>query len=71
MSRRKTPSNAVVLGGVSGTALAPLVLWGLSLAGMPIPADPMQAAGLGSAIGGLITGALSYLPRGGRKGESE
>jgi len=68
--RARAPSNAVSVGTASGATLAPLIMWALSLAGVPLPADPVQAASIGSALGGLLTGALAYFSRGGRRGEA-
>ena len=70
-SRKKAPSRAVANGATTGTLLGTLVLWGLQSAGVPLPDDPTTAAMVGGAIGNLLGQAVSFITKGGRKGEAD
>jgi len=54
------PSNSTIGSGVGG-ALAALVIWGLSLKGIFLP------AGLEALVAGLTSAIAGYLPNSGRK----
>lgn len=69
--RKKRPSNAVTAGALSGVSLGPVILWALSLAGVPLPVDPVQAAAVGMALSSVVGGVLGYFTRGGRHGEPQ
>lgn len=71
MARKKKPSRAVATGTVAGGGLTPLVLWGLSAAGVPLPGDPVAAAQLGAAAAGVLAGVVGFFTRGGRQGEAD
>jgi hypothetical protein len=69
--RTLRPSTAVAVATPSGAALAPVVIWALSAAGMPLPPDPATAAALGASLGSLMAGALAWIVKGGRRGEPD
>jgi hypothetical protein len=61
--RRLTPSNAVSLGAGIGAPLAAVIAGVLGAFGITLP---VEAVG---ALGALLTAAIGYVVRGGRKGE--
>jgi len=64
-ARNPAPSRAVTAGTVAGGPLAPLIVWGLTALGVPVTPE------LAACVGTLITAALAYIVRGGRKGEAD
>jgi hypothetical protein len=65
MPRKKAPSNAVTVGGASGTAAGTLIEIAAAMTGHPLP------PGAGAALGGMLTSLFAYIARGGRRGESD
>lgn len=63
--RRLTPSNSLVVGTTGGVALAPLLVAGLTAAGIPITPE------LAAAIAPALAAVFSYFTRGGRKDEPQ
>ena len=63
--RNSTPSRAVIGGAAVGTPLAILISWASVRYSLGLPADVLMAAA------SLVTAGVSWLFRGGRKGEAD
>jgi len=46
------PTKKVAAGGIAGIGVAPLLIWGLGLAGIPFP--PAAAAAAAGLLGALV-----------------
>jgi hypothetical protein len=69
--RNLRPSNAVSKSTTTTALAAPLVVWGLSALGVPLPPDPVAAAAVVGALSSFATGLLAYVLPGGRQGEAQ
>lgn len=60
VNRRRRPSAPVVIGGLGGSGVAPLVIWLAGQFGLDLPPE------VAGCIGSLIGAAIGYVTRAGR-----